>query len=66
LQTQAEKGSLLMGKVCDLCRGMKQIYQSCSQLRVALGSSVIRDTFDLRYNGSIDGFGFDDDNGVPQ
>jgi hypothetical protein len=26
LQTQAEKGSRLMGKVCDLYRGMKLIY----------------------------------------
>jgi hypothetical protein len=31
-----------------------------------MGSSLIRDTDDLRYNGSIDGFGYDDDNVVPQ
>jgi hypothetical protein len=40
-----------MGKVCDLCRGMKLIYQSCSRLWVALGAPLIRDTDDLRYNG---------------
>jgi hypothetical protein len=28
--------------------------------------SLIIDTYDLRYNGSIDGFGFDDDDDVPQ
>jgi hypothetical protein len=28
----------------QLCRGMKLIYQSCSQLRATLGSSLIRDT----------------------
>jgi hypothetical protein len=55
-----------MGKVCDLCRGMKLIYQSCSQLRAALGSSLIRDTNDLRYNGSINSFGYDDNNDVPR
>jgi hypothetical protein len=65
-KTQAGKGSRLMGKVCDLCRGMKLIYQPCSRLRAALGSSLIRDTDDLRYNGSIDGFGYDDDNDVPR
>jgi hypothetical protein len=27
---------------------------------------LIRDTYDLRYNGFIDGFGFDDDNDVPR
>jgi hypothetical protein len=36
---------------------MKLIYQSCSRLRAALGSSLIRDADDLRYNGSIYGFG---------
>jgi hypothetical protein len=46
-----------VGKVCDLCRGMKLIYQSCTRLRAALGSSLIRDANDLRYNGSIYGFG---------
>jgi hypothetical protein len=44
---------------------MKLIYQSCSRLRAALGFSLIRDTDDLRYNGFIDGFGYDDDNDVP-
>jgi hypothetical protein len=29
-----------------------------------LGFSLIRDTDDLRYNGSIDGFGYDYDNDV--
>jgi hypothetical protein len=46
-----------VGKVCDLCRGMKLIYQSCSRLRAALGSSLIRDTDGSRYNGSIYDFG---------
>jgi hypothetical protein len=45
-----------MGKVCDLCRGMKLIYQSCSRLRAALGASLIRDTDSLRCYGSIYGF----------
>jgi hypothetical protein len=55
-----------MGKVCNLCRGMKLIFQPCSWLRAALGSSLIRDTDDLRHNGSINGFGYDYDNDVPQ
>jgi hypothetical protein len=36
---------------------MKLIYQSCSRLGAALESSLIRDTDDLRFSGSIDGFG---------
>jgi hypothetical protein len=36
---------------------MKLIYQPCSRLRAALGSSLIRDTDGSRYNGSIYGFG---------
>jgi hypothetical protein len=63
-KTQAGKGSRLMGKVCDICSGMKLIYQPCSRLRAALGSSLIRYTDDLRYNGSINDFGYDDDNDV--
>jgi hypothetical protein len=55
-----------MGKVCDLCRGMKLIYQSCSRLRMALGSSLIRDTDGLRCNDSINGLWFDDDNDIPR
>jgi hypothetical protein len=66
LQTQAGNRSQLMGKVCDLCRGMKLIYQSCSWLRATMGAPLIRDTDDLRYNDSIDGFGYDDDNDVPR
>jgi hypothetical protein len=31
-----------------------------------LGSSLIRDTYDLRHSGCIDGFGYDDDNDVPR
>jgi hypothetical protein len=54
---RAERESQLVGKVYNLCRGKKLIYQPCSRLRAALGSSLIRDTDDLRYNGSIDGFG---------
>jgi hypothetical protein len=45
---------------------MKLIYQPCSRLRADLASSLIRDTYDLRYNGYIDGFGYDDDNDVPR
>jgi hypothetical protein len=66
LEPRAKRESRLMGKVCDLCRGMKLIYQLCSRLRAALGSSLIRDTDDLRHNGSINGFGYDDDNYVPR
>ncbi len=36
---------------------MKLIYQPCSRLRAALGSSLIRDTYDLRYNDYVYGFG---------
>jgi hypothetical protein len=36
---------------------MKLIYQPCSRLRAALGSSLIRDTAGLRFNGSINVFG---------
>ena len=36
---------------------MKLIYQPCSWLRAALGSSLIRDTDGSIYNGSIYGFG---------
>jgi hypothetical protein len=36
---------------------MKLIYQPCSRLRAALGSSLIRDTDGSRYNDSIYGFG---------
>jgi hypothetical protein len=36
---------------------MKLIYQSCTRLRVALGSSLIRDTDGSRCYGSIYGFG---------
>jgi hypothetical protein len=53
----AERESRLVGKVCDLCRGLKLIYQLCSRLRAALGSSLIGDADDLRYNDSIYGFG---------
>ena len=62
---RAERESWFMGKVCDLCRGMKLIYQPCSRLRVALGAPLIIDRDDLKYNASIDGFGFNDDNDVP-
>jgi hypothetical protein len=46
-----------VGKVCDLCRGMKLIYQSCSRLRATLGSFLIRDRDGSRYYGFIYGFG---------
>jgi hypothetical protein len=54
---RVERESRLVGKVCNLFRGMKLKYQPCSRLRAALGSSLIRDIDDLRYNDSIDGFG---------
>ena len=63
---RVERESRLMGKVCDLCREMKLIYQSCSRLRATLGSSLIRDTDGSRCYGSIYGFGYDDDNDVPR
>jgi hypothetical protein len=44
-------------KCATSAEGMKLIYQSFSRLRAALGSSLIRDTNDLRYNGFIYGFG---------
>jgi hypothetical protein len=47
-----------MGKVCDLCRGMKMIYHPCSQLRAALGAPLIRATYGSRYYSSIYGFGY--------
>jgi hypothetical protein len=62
----AERESRLTGKVCNLCRGMKLIYQPCSWLREALGAPLIRDTNGSRYYGSIYGFGYNDDNDVPQ
>ena len=40
-----------------LQRVVKLIYQPCSRLRAALGSSLIRDTNGSRYNGSIYDFG---------
>jgi hypothetical protein len=43
--------------VRPLQRVVKLIYQSCSRLRAALGSSLIRDTDGSRYNGSINVFG---------
>jgi hypothetical protein len=46
-----------MGKVCDLGRGMKLIYQPSSRLRVTLRSSLIRDTMDYDYDY---GFGYDE------
>jgi hypothetical protein len=63
---RAERESWLMGKVCDLCRGMKLIYHPCSRLRAALGAPLIRDTDGSRCNGSIDGFGYDDDTDIPR
>jgi hypothetical protein len=43
--------------VRPLQRVVKLIYQPCSRLRAALGSSLIRDTDGPIYNGSIYGFG---------
>jgi hypothetical protein len=44
-------------KCATSAEGMKLIYQPCSRLRAALGSSLIRDTDDMRHNGFIYGFG---------
>jgi hypothetical protein len=52
-----------MGKVCDLCRGMKLIYQLFSQLRAALGASLIRVIDDLRYNDYDGSINDDSDSG---
>jgi hypothetical protein len=49
-----------MGKVYDLCRGMKLVYQPCSRLRAALGAPLIRFTGDLRHDGHGDDIGDDD------
>jgi hypothetical protein len=65
-QPRLERESRLVGKVCNLFIGMKLIYQPCSRLRTALGSSLIRDTTGSRFNGSLNGFWFDDDNDVPR
>jgi hypothetical protein len=44
-------------KCATSTEGMKLIYQPCSRLRAALGSSLIRDTDVMRHNGFIYGFG---------
>jgi hypothetical protein len=44
-------------KCATSAEGMKLIYQPCSRLRAALGSSLIRDTDGSRYNGSFYYFG---------
>jgi hypothetical protein len=44
LEPRAECESWLVGKVWNLCRVLETIYQPCSRLRVALGSSSIRRT----------------------
>jgi hypothetical protein len=50
-----------VAKVCNLCRGLENDISVALTVMSGLGSSLIRDTYDPRYNGSIDGFGFDDD-----
>jgi hypothetical protein len=44
LEPRAERETRFVGKVCDIFRVLKLVYQSCSQLRAALGSSLIRRT----------------------
>jgi hypothetical protein len=62
---QAKRESRLVGKVCDLYKGMKPIYQSCSRLRASLGSSLIRDTDGSRYYVlSMDFVTYDDDDSI--
>jgi hypothetical protein len=52
-------------KCATSAEGMKLIYQPCSRLKAALGSSLIRDTDGSRCYGSINGLWFDGDNDVP-
>jgi hypothetical protein len=50
-----------VGKVCNLCRVLELVYQPCSRLRVALGSSLIRrtsDTFMMMVNDDDYNYGF--------
>jgi hypothetical protein len=57
---RAEWESRLVGKVCNLYRGMKLIYQSCSRLRATLGSSLIRRTLDtIMMMLNDDGYNYD-------
>jgi hypothetical protein len=44
LEPRADWESQLVGKLCNLCRVLEMVYQACSQLRAALGSSSIRRT----------------------
>jgi hypothetical protein len=48
-----------MGKVCNLCREMKPIYQSCSWSRAILGAPFIRFIGDLTYDSYDDDIGGD-------
>ena len=58
MQARAREGITAHGEsVRPLQRVVKLIYQPCSRLRAALGSSLIRDTDGSIYNGSIYGFG---------
>jgi hypothetical protein len=54
---RAERESRLVGKVCDLYKGNETDISTVLTIKSVLGSSLIRDTDDLRYNGSIYGFG---------
>jgi hypothetical protein len=53
----AEWESRLVGKVCDLCRGLETDISVVLTVMSGLGSSLIRDTDGSRYNGFIYGFG---------
>jgi hypothetical protein len=57
-RSSGRKGITTHGKVCDLCKGTKLIYQTCSRVRAALGPLFIRDIDGSRYYGSIYGFGY--------
>jgi hypothetical protein len=59
LYNPRQKGSWLMGKVCNIYRVLRNWYISrCSRLRAALRSSLIRDTNGSRCYGSIYGVGY--------
>ena len=57
---RAERESWLVGKVCDLYRVLETGNQSCSRLRAAVGSSLIRRTlFTYMIMVNNDGYKYD-------
>jgi hypothetical protein len=57
ISPRAERESRLVGKVCDLCKGLETDISAVLTVMSGLGSSLIRDTDGLRYNDFIYGFG---------